>query len=43
MRAGSSGTMAEPLTAWPASARRDLMIRPPSSVSAVRLSEQVIT
>src|SRR6267142_536842 len=43
MRAGSSGTMAEPAIACPSSASLDLRMRPPSSVTAVRVSEQVIT
>ena len=43
MRAGSSGTMADPLSVWPWSASLDLRMRPPSSVASVRLSEQVIT
>src|SRR5882762_3330078 len=43
MRAGSSGTMAEPAIACPWSASLDLRMRPPSSVTAVRVSEQVIT
>src|ERR1700730_2412478 len=43
MRAGSAGTMAEPAIACPWSASLDLRMRPPSSVTAVRVSEQVIT
>src|SRR5712691_7679547 len=43
MRCGSSGTIAEPVTACPAAASCSRRMRPPSSVASVRESEQVTT